>query len=416
MRAQLENISLFFLSLLLAFFFWAVAVESEDRTVVDVYPSTIPVAIEGLPKGMVVTEGEDARVQVTLRAPQSVWRTLQPEAIHVWVDLSDAVTGTVTVPVSVEVERHPVEIVNIVPERLSFTVESIASKDVPVTVILKGSPAVGYKVGSPTVEPQSVHVEGPASQVARVERAVLVLSIQGYVNEVEGDFKVAVVDAKEHAVPNVEVVPRTVSVRVPITSLGFFRDVPVSVVLQDRPAPGYRLVNLEVVPQVVKIVGRTAVVRSVRYLQTEPVSLRGFTRSLTLTLPLQIPDGVSIIAPASSYVTVSIGVEVIRSSLTLEVEPQIRGLSPGLTATTDLKSIFVLVSGPYSLTEQITATNVSLVLDLSGLGAGDYTIEPLVSVPPQVEVENVIPELVPVSIRRVPTPTPEVEEMPPEQP
>ncbi|MBN1877544.1 MAG: hypothetical protein JXA33_25200 [Anaerolineae bacterium] len=397
-----QQVSLFSLSLLLAFFFWTVAIEAEDPTVVDTYATAIPVEVHNLPKDVVIVAGMDAALaRVKLRTPQSVWDTLRSEAINVYVDLTGAVSGTVTVPVFLDIARDPVQIVEIIPPELTFRIESLVKKQIPVVAKLQGTAAAGYRVDVPIVIPESVSVEGPASLVNRVTEAQVTVPLQGRFSDVASDFNLKVVDAKENAVTGVEVVPKTVTVNVPVSSLGYFRDVPVSVVLNDRPAPGYRLVNLEVTPQLAKVVGVSSAVQSVRYLQTIPVSLSGLTRSLTTTLALQIPGNISVLYPPTSFVTVSVMIEAIRNSVTLELEPQIQGLGEGLTVSVEMKTVFALVSGPLSVTQQLTATNASLVLDLTGLNVGDYTIKPLVTVPSEVVLENVIPELIPVNIKRL---------------
>ncbi|NBD36068.1 MAG: hypothetical protein GVY30_08720 [Chloroflexi bacterium] len=144
-----QNLSLLSLSVLLAIFFWAIAVESEDPTIQRTYPNTIAVAYRNLPDDK-IAYGEDVRVQVTLRTPQSIWESLRPEDINAYVDLSDVATGTVDLPIQVEVDRSPLEVVSVSPKEIRLTIEQIAEKDVPVMVIQEGTPALGYETQDST--------------------------------------------------------------------------------------------------------------------------------------------------------------------------------------------------------------------------------------------------------------------------
>jgi len=191
-----------------------------------------------------------------------------------------------------------------------------------------------------------------------------------------------------------------VTVSVPIWQLGYIRDLAVTVTLEGQPAPGYRVANLLVDPPVVKVVGRTDLVKAAQYLQTRSISLEGITQTLESRAVLQMPEGLSVIFPPTPEVTVTLTVEVIRSGLTLDVSPEIQGLSPGLAARAGIDSVVVILSGPLIAMEQVNPADVRLILDLTNLTTGDYIITPKVLVPEQVVIENIVPEAVPVTIER----------------
>jgi hypothetical protein len=91
-------------------------------------------------------------------------------------------------------------------------------------------------------------------------------------------------------------------------------------------------------------------------------------------------------------------VEVIRSGLTLEVTPTIRGLRNDLTTAVGVESVVVILSGPLTVMEALGPNDVTLIMNLVNLGPGDYSIVPVVTVPDEVVIENIIPEAVPVKI------------------
>ncbi len=148
-----------------------------------------------------------------------------------------------------------------------------------------------------------------------------------------------------------------------------------------------------------KVFGRTEIVRAAPgFLQTQPISLTGRTESLTTTVALQMPEGLSTFPPARPEVTVTLTIEAIRSGMTLNVEPRIRGLEPGLSATVGIDSVVVIMSGPIAIMETLDPDDVQLTLDLTELEAGSYAILPDIIVPDNVTIENIIPEAVPVQI------------------
>jgi len=398
-RGISRNLSLVLLSLVLAFFFWAVAIEAEDPTRVDTYGVSIPVEFRGLPDTMTTYGAGTPRVKVDIRAPESVWAGLSIDDIDAYIDLSEVPTGTQEVQIVVEVRAQPADVQAISPEVIELVVEMIAEKELPVVVRVQGTPATGYRSDQVEVAPQSLRVRGPASLVARALQAELSVSVEGRQNALRGDFEPEILDESGDPVPEVTVVPRSVTVNIPVEPLGFIRDIPVTLgPLPGQPATGYRLANIEFEPPVVKVFGRTEVVESVNYLQTEPISLAGITQTLITRVNLQVLEGLSMIEPPTPQVTVTVTVEVIRSGLTLELTPTAKGLLNGLQATVGPDSAVLIISGPLAVMEALDTSQIEMILDLTGLRPGEYVIAPVVMVPSGVDIENIIPEGIPVTI------------------
>ncbi len=403
-----RNLSLMLLSLLLAFFFWAVATEAEDPTSTAVFNTAVPVEIRGLSEEMTTYGAESARVRVEIQAPKSVWDQLQVDDIQAYVNLADGQTGTILVPVQASVGLEPSTVINVTPKEIELTVERLAQKEVPVTVRVQGNPTMGYIARNAEIAPQTVRIRGPESRVSQVASALIVVSIEERQNDLRSDYAPLPVDSNEVEVGRVEIVPKSVTVNVPIIQWLDTRDIPVNPNLVGQPAPGYRIADLEIDPQILTVYGRSDVLASTTTLQTEPIDYEGITQTLQTTVPLRLPTGLFVFS-AQSTVTVTLTVEAIRSGLTLEVTPTIRGLSPTLTATVGLDTVIVILSGPLSSMEALDPTSVDVTLDVSGLPIGEYTITPEIDLPGDIDIENITPQAVPVKITAYvpPTATPE---------
>ncbi|MBN1246822.1 MAG: hypothetical protein JXC32_04150 [Anaerolineae bacterium] len=394
-----RNLSLLVVSLVLAFFLWAVALEAEDPTRLDTYGSTIPVELRDLPEDMTTYGTDNPRVRVDILAPQSVWSNLTADDISAYIDLTDVATGTLTLPIQVSVRLEPAEVRAIAPETLDLVVERIAEKEVPVFLRVQGAPAMGFRSEPAELAPQTLRIRGPESKVEQVTKAMISVSVEDRQRSLRGDYEPQLVDQAENPVEQVEAIPKSVTVNVPIAQLGFIRDIPITLgPLPGQPAPGYRVANLEYEPQVVKVFGRTEVVESVNFLRTEPISLEGITQTLSTRVNLQMPEGISIIEPPDPQVTVTLTVEVIRSGRTLEITPTIVGLASGLSASVGPDAVLAIVSGPLAVMESLEPQDIEIRLDLTGLDQGEYAITPQVIAPDDVDIENIIPDAVPVQI------------------
>lgn len=399
-----KNLSLLLLSLLLAFFFWAVATEAEDPTSTAVFSTAIPVEIRGLQEDMTTHGATSARVRVEIQAPKSVWDQLQIDDIQAYVDLSNGQTGTHMAPVQVSVGLEPSNVTSITPKEIEITVERLAEKEIPVTVRVQGNPTMGYIARSAEIAPLVVRLRGPESRVSQVTTALIVVSIEGRQNDLRSDYEPALIDANEAEVDRVEIIPKSVTVNVPIIQWLDTRDIPVNPNLVGQPAPGYRIADLEIDPQILTVYGRSDVLASTTTLQTESINYEGITQTLQTMVPLRLPTGLFVFS-AQSTVTVTLTVEAIRSGLTLEVTPTIRGLAPNLTATVGLDTVIVILSGPLASMDTLDPASVEVTLDVAGLQIGEYTITPDIDLPGDIEIENITPQAVPIKIEIYVPPT-----------
>ncbi|MCD6345321.1 MAG: hypothetical protein J7M17_06950 [Anaerolineae bacterium] len=406
MRSKLvQSLGLMLVSLVLAFFFWAVATEAEDPQVARTYPVSIPVERQGVPEGMVAYGAENIKARVSLRAPQSIWDILQLEDIRAFVDLSDVGPGPVTVPIQVEVHRKPVQVVQSSPQELSLFLEPLVERDIPVEVELEGHPALGFMARQPTFAPHTVTVSGPQPLISQVVRSLVTVPVDEQQEDVSGDFVSTPVDETGKRVDYVQVLPRAVTVQVTIEQLANIRNLPVRIVLAGQPAPGYRIGSVEIEPPVISVFGRSDVLQNaLDYLETELVPLDGASSSFTTTSALQVPEGLTVLL--TPQVMVKVNLEPVESKMTVQLIPEIQGLGAGLTTTLVPGTVQLLLVGPFEAVEQLDPAGIQLSLDLTDLPPGEYTITPDISLPDdRLRIEGIFPQSsLPVRIEEIPRP------------
>lgn len=390
----IQNLTLAAVSLLLAFVFWAVATETADPTEERVYGTAIPIEIRGVPQEQLIAYGaENARARVKLRAPKSLWDILQAEDIRAYVNLSNVTPGkNIVVPVTVEVLRGPAQVAEYSPQEITLNLEPLAEKDVPIFVVIEGTPALGYVARAATYVPESVTVRGPESLVAEVVRAQIRISVKEQRQTVNGDLQAVPVDQAGNTVNYVEVLPRTISVSVPVEQLGNIRDMAVRVILLGEPAEGYRVSAVTVDPPIITVIGRQDVVQNAPgYLETDPISIEGVTATFTTTVGLQMPEGLSVLL--TPEVLVEVTIEMLESKLTLSLEPRVFGLPQGYTVELQPARLRMVLSGPFDVISQLDPAEVGVLLDLSGLSVGRHTITPTIMLPtPLIRVESLLPQ------------------------
>jgi len=409
MRAVLRwmgsTVPLMVLALVLASLAWVVALEQEDPTRQERYPQAIPVVLTGLPDGMVVVGTFDARVQVTVRAPQSVWSTLKIDDFAATVDLTGLEAGVHQLPVQVRLNKRPSQVVLVEPQTVTLELESQAERIFPVQVQTEGEPALGYLRQTPTVSPTVVIASGPGPYISRIAQVVARVSVQDAIADVEQESSLQPVDQTGQPVPYVTLAPATARVRIPIQLSSSYRPLAIKVVLGGQVAPGYRITNISIEPLAVTVYGPPEVIAALPgFVETQLISLEGAQDDVVRQPALNLPPDVTLI-PGQQQVEVRVSIEPIQSSLTMEIAPECQGLEPGLVVTVSLQSVEVILGGPLPTLERLQPGDVRVILDLMGLEPGTYQIEPQVLKPEGLTVLSINPPTVQVEIAASPTPS-----------
>jgi YbbR domain-containing protein len=411
MEKIVANLRTFLLALSLAVAVWISAVTSTDPDEVRLYPSLLPLEVVGLDTTLVNLEPLPQQVEVTLRAPRSVWQALlaSPQSVRAVLDLSGLSEGTHLVPVHIETEKRPLRVVSISPASIRVVLEALISRPMQIETILNGQPAIGYQAGDLSLETTTVTISGPRSSVERVDKVLLEVNLSGTRESIDRTLPLRAVDKQGNTVEKVSLIPAAVHVRLPIQQMGGYRDAVVKVVVRGRVANGYHLSGISVFPPVITIYSENAawINNLPGVIETEPLDLSGLKENLSRRLSLVLPAGISVIGEPGVLVNVSI--EALESSLTLTGQPiEITGLAPGLSASLSPAAVDLLIAGPIPLLNNLRPPqDIQVFVDLTNLGAGNYQLSPIVKILVDgLRVESVLPSTIQVIITPQVTPTP----------
>lgn len=411
-----QNYRTFLWAFALAMAVWISAVTSADPDETRALPSAVPVQVIGQSPNLVLNSEIPKEVEITLRAPRSVWNLIEadPQIVRAILDLSGMSSGEHVLDLQIQVNARPVQIVSASPRTIAFTLEPLVTQTLSVDLSLSGEAAVGYQVGEASLEPAEVVVAGAQSQVQKVTRARVSVNLSGIRENFDQTLTVEVLDDKGQKVDAVTVSPEMIRVVLPISQQGGYRDVAVKVTIFGRVASGYRLTDLSVFPPVVTVFSTDPqLVRSLPgVVETQPLDLQNAQNDINTRLSINLPAGVSIIGEQT--VLIQAGVSPIESSVTLAGEKvEIIGLDAALTAQVSPTTVDVIISGPLSLLDTLTRQDVRATVDLTGLTAGTYQITPKVEILiADVTVESILPNTIEVVITLIrapaasPTPKP----------
>lgn len=142
----------------------------------------------GLSPDLVVANEMGRTVEVQIRGPRSILRTIDEEAHRVALDLSGAPGGRMSIKIVPEMLNLPrrTRVLRIEPPRIDVRLEPLVRKTVPVRALLVPERRNGYRIANLEVAPASIEVAGPASRVERLRvvetEPINTLSVDGAVD------------------------------------------------------------------------------------------------------------------------------------------------------------------------------------------------------------------------------------------
>lgn len=404
------NLRTFILAFALAVAVWVTAVTAANPDVTQPYPEPITIEYIGQDPGLVMTASVPRDVEVILRAPRSIWDELTSgnASIHAVVDLTGLNAGTHSVTVQTQIGTRPVRLLSVSPETFDLTLERLVSVPMPVELSLTGEPAIGYKAGVMTVDPMEVIVSGPELVVKQVEHLQAVLDITNARQSVDTILPVDIVTSNNAILTRLTIHPTSIHVTMPVAQQGGYRDMAVKVITVGKLASGYRLKNVTASPLIVTVFSQNiALIQSLPgFVETASLDLSGASGNIERKLSLNLPGGVTLIGDQT--VTVQIEIVPIEGSLTIAFRPvEVVGLATGLTAQLSPITVDVILAGPLPVLETLSPSDVTIEVDLTGLGIGTYQVTPKVSFAKDgVTVQSILPGTVEVIIERTVLPTP----------
>ncbi len=396
------NLRTFVWAFLMALAVWVAAVTAADPDEVRPYPHPIPLEVIGQDPSLVLTGDYPKQVELTLRAPRSVWEQLanRENEMRAILDLSGLSAGQHNLAIQVQIPIRPVRIVSATPETATVTLEPLASRILPLDLSLSGEPAIGYQAGEARLTPQEVLISGPQSLVEQVARLRVSVNIAGVRESIEQTLPVQALDQNNRALNGVGLNPDQALLQLPISQQGGYRDLAVKVVVRGQVASGYRLTNISVFPPVVTVYSADpALVNALPgALETQPLDLENAQEDLSTRLALALPQGLSLVGEQS--VLVQVGVAPIQSSLTLSnQEIQVIGSKAGQDVHIAPASVDVILSGPLPLLDKLSPQDIRVFIDVSGLAVGTYQLEPKVEIlVDDIVVESILPGKVEVVV------------------
>lgn len=400
----------FLTAFILAVIVWVLAVVNADPNISCPAPTSIPLNVIGQDTHLLLIPEIPKTVNVQLRAPRSVCERLARDngSVIASLDLSSLQSGdySLTVTPQISAPYRPVRIVQTTPAVINFTLEPYAVQVLPIQFDITGEPAPGFTKGATVVGASRVTVSGRKSLVDQVAEAVVSLDISDSQQEIVAERLIVLLDKQANPITGLTLDITSVTIQQKIQRPSTYREVTVRVITVGQPAEGYLLSSITAFPSVVTVFSANPqIVREMPgFVETTPITLTGVTENVEQRVFLELPEGVSV--SGDQTVLVQITISAIQSSRSLTLNVETVGLAPGLQAQIAPSFLDVIISGPLPVLEALESGDIRVVLNLTGLEPGQYTLEPRIEILPLgLSTNSFLPTTVEVTIMIPPTAT-----------
>ncbi len=394
LRFVVSNIPTLLFAVALAVVIWAAAIRQADP--VESRIIEIPVEIVGKPADAIVIGRTPDSVFITIEGAVSALDQISPADFSAVIDLSDIPYGESEIEIIVSGGSEQIEIQNQFPESTTLRLDQIVTREIPVSLQIRGEVARGHRIGEVVVEPDVIQVTGPAERVNQLSESRVTVFVDDDREDIIEQRQPTFfdVDGNVASVVGLTVVPSEVEVVLPIVQMAGFAEKPITVRWDGEPASGYRLMDVTVDPVSVQVTGLPALLEGLR-VQTDAIDITGLNETQTLSTGLKLPEGISMIDVQPVFVTVVI--EPIFSSDIVQRPVELRALEEGFEAIVDPEEVRVFLYGPLPILDTMTEEDVRVTVDLFGLITGTHVLEPFVSLVVEgIEVRSTQPPAVTV--------------------
>ena len=372
--------TLLIVSLLLAFGVFFV-IDQESNIMIDQYAEILynqPVSavyneelyvIEGLPKEVDVTLiGQRRHIFLAKQSPSK----------GVSVDLTGLKPGNHRVTLKYTQRLKSLDY-KLDPSQVTVTIYEKVSENRALTYDVLHQEALDTKlyISNAEIDRGEVIIKGAEYKLKEVAAVKALLDVRNIPNPKAGDITVKdiplVAYNNDGKIVDVEIVPKTVSANVTITSPS--KEVPIRIIPKGNLAFGKAIKSMDANMSKITVYGAQDAVEKLEQLEVE-IDVKGLDRNKEFNVTLKRPKGITELS--SKTMTIKVTLDNSSSKEIENISVGAENLAPNLKvqALSEAdRAVTVVVKGSEDAIKDITASDVTAYVDLSNYGVGEHEVE-----------------------------------------
>ena len=381
-------------SLVCSLLIWVYVTESNGGETDRPFPGVM-VVFEGESamrdtRGLVISERDTTSAKVTISGNRRSLSVLDSADLKLVIDLSDITSpGNYSLAPKVEYPRRidtsTITSATITPEVISFYVDKLSVRPVPVTGVFNGSAAEGYSADPLEFDTETIRIYGPEKIISQVDHALVEVSrtdVDKTLN-FEASYTLIDVDGNRFESDEVTFDRETVNVTLPINAV---KEVSLTVDLVPGAGATRDNVKWSIDPATITLTGDAETLDGVNSISIAKIDLSKVDEALTESYKIVLPndtestDGIkeaTLTLEMQGLAKKTVSIEQANISCT--------NVSQGYEAVIMNGSLDnVVIRGPENVLRGITDNNVRAVADLTDYG----TATGILSVPVRIVING----------------------------
>ena len=363
-----RDAGLFVAAVALALVIWFVITDSENVTITEPLGFALTVQAVNIPSDL-ATASRIPPALIEIAGRQDDVARATPDDFIATVDLTGLPPGVHEIPVSIRSRDDDVTVRSVQPQAVVVRLESVVTREVPVSVEVENSPPLGFDVGEPVTAETVVTVSGIAQLVQLVETVVARVDIRGATVPITATASLQARTSTGSVVGQVQIQPPSIDVQIPVQQALFRRTVAVTPRIHGEPAPGFQVRSIGVVPQTVVVVGTLEALEGAGAATTDAVLITDRRTDLRAVAIVAPPQGLALEEPGLTVI-VSVSLAPFIEEAIFQVPVEITGVGAGVQVSVVPARVAVRVRGPAPDIAQLDSASFRVTVNAIGLEPG----------------------------------------------
>ena len=386
---KLYNSKLFwmFVSLLVSLTIWVYVTSSQNDTVSITFKG-VNVELIGeetlrTVKSMVITDLDNASVNLVLTGPRRIIASLSSEDISACVDVSKLSRSAFTtqqyyISYPEGLDTSKVTVTRRVPDTVSFVVSPLASKTVQVRGSFDGSLAEGYTAEKPLFEPATVTVYGPDAYLKNVSYAWVSFATDNVSSTYTTEVPYTLLDenAEECSRAGLTCSEDAVRATLPILKV---KEIPLSFEIIEGAGASKANTKVRIEPESVTLAGDSAILEGMNKIVLDTIDLTEFSSTYSAEYTIPIDNELKNLTGATEA-KVSIEIVGLETKKYNVRNISYMGVTDGYEAEIITNSIEVTVRGTAEQLAELKGDNIRAVADLTDFNESVGNFNPTVKI------------------------------------
>lgn len=390
-----KKITIFFISLLLAFSFWLFVTIGEGPESERVF--NINVTYRNMGEGLTMLEPLD-KVEVKIRGSKQRISTIKESSIVAYIDLKGLDTGTHNLEVKIELPSF-LKVVEIYPSRINVYLDKISTIEKNVRIDFIGSLKTGLIIDEPDITPDKISITGPSKKIETIRDVSITIDLTAISSDVTLTSIPKIKDGLGNEISGLSFTPSILTINIKVKSIVSSKVVSVIPKFTGELSGNYGIKKVSISPSILTIFGKVEELSNIEYLLTEDIKITNLTESKIFTTRVVVPNNLEL--KEENIVTIQVVVEKKISKTISDINISIKDLNEKYNYQLVPKTLEIEIYDFISKINDVKPSDFEAFISVLDLDVGEYTLKiNITSFKEDINIIKIIPSEIKVYVTK----------------